>query len=269
MVAGLHRWHIKPLSRAAHFTLLALLLATTNTYASTVSASLFLARVGAEALPIYYMLFAALSIPVSILFSVTIDRWPRARILMAMLGLFGVIGAGLAIFVGDRQFDYYALYVGISVSELLLYSVYYVLIADYFTTTEHKRSAGKIAMAMAGGGWRAGFWSRALSDVLGPRLALYGVPLLVGVTLAHLFWIATHERPLDESESAAEESIVESLRIMPRIAARYPIVGLLAAAVFVNIVLQCLSEYLAFSIYVRDYPQEEALASFLASSTRG
>ncbi|MGB7078375.1 MAG: hypothetical protein WBD53_14390, partial [Xanthobacteraceae bacterium] len=55
--------------RAELFAVLAFLLATQNTYASTLAASLFLSRVGASAIPTYYMLFAAASIPCSILLS--------------------------------------------------------------------------------------------------------------------------------------------------------------------------------------------------------
>ena len=55
----------------------AFLIALQNVYASTLVASLFLARIGAQGMPFYYVLFALVSIPFAALFSSIIDRFPR------------------------------------------------------------------------------------------------------------------------------------------------------------------------------------------------
>ena len=50
-------------SRAGLFVVLAFLLALQDTYASTLAASQFLARIGAQGVPLYYVLNAAVSLP--------------------------------------------------------------------------------------------------------------------------------------------------------------------------------------------------------------
>ena len=60
--------------RVLSFVALAALLAAVNTYALTLATALFLRRVGADSLPIYYIFAAIVSIPVSIAFTQVIDR---------------------------------------------------------------------------------------------------------------------------------------------------------------------------------------------------
>src|SRR5262249_11425536 len=91
--------------------------------------------------------------------------------------------------------------------------------------------------------------------------------LLVGITLVHLLWLTRREEPLDEVESGAEEGLIESLKALPMVSWRYPVVLLMAASVFINIVGQCIMEFEAFSIYAGSYPTEGELASFLGRMT--
>src|SRR5438105_6358059 len=77
-------------TRPGLFVVLAFLIAVQNTYASTLVASLFLARIGAQGMPFYYVLFAAISVPFAALFSGIIDRFPRPVLFTGLLGLFTV-----------------------------------------------------------------------------------------------------------------------------------------------------------------------------------
>jgi hypothetical protein len=55
------------------------------------AASQFLARIGAQGIPLYYLLNAAVSIPFATLFSSVIDRFPRRQLFAYGLGLFTII----------------------------------------------------------------------------------------------------------------------------------------------------------------------------------
>lgn len=249
--------------RAGLFTVLAFLLATQNTYASTLAASLFLSQVGAAAIPIYYILFAVVSIPCSILLSVVIDRFPRHAILKSMLGIFVVVSLTMSALLGLGNRWYYVVYLGIAVCEQLLYSVYYVLFADYFSVTDAKRATARVAIGMALGGLTGGAGVACVTALAGPRIALVLTPALVLLVVGYFTWLSRHHHPLETAEPAAEESLGESLRLVPRLLRRYPLVSLLAAAMFLNVFLQCVSEYLAFSIYTLHFPSMDALATFL------
>ena len=249
--------------RSGQFVVLAFLLATQNTYASTLAASLFLSHVGATAIPLYYILFAAVSIPCSTFLSSVIDRFPRHILFKYMLGIFVVISIAMAGLLGLGDRWYYVVYLGISICEQLLYSVYYVLFADYFSVTDAKRTTSRIAIGMALGGLAGGAGVAFVTTFAGPRFALVMTPVLVGVVIGYFGWLTRKHQPLESIEPAAEESIAESLRVVPRLLRRYPMVALLAAAMFLNVFLQCVSEYLAFSIYMLHFPNVDALATFL------
>ena len=231
------------------------------------AASLFLANAGAKAIPLYYILFAVVSIPASVSFSGIIDRWPR-RTTMTFLLVSYVTGALLASpFIGAGAIGYFVLYVTISVFEIMMYSVYYTLFSDYFNVSEAKRHGGAMTIALGVGAAIGSLMISALTEFVEPRRVFLVLPLLVGITLAHLLWLTRREEPLDEVESGAEEGLIASLKALPMVSWRYPVVLLMAASVFVNIIGQCIMEFEAFSIYASTYPNEGELASFLGRMT--
>src|SRR4051812_48328717 len=105
-------------ARVLSFVALATALATANTYGSTLAAALFLNRAGASAIPLYYVLYAALSIPLSVGFSQIIDRWPRSLLFTVLLGAGAVIlTAAAPLARGESPVLFYALYIVVSVFE--------------------------------------------------------------------------------------------------------------------------------------------------------
>ena len=255
--------------RAGLFMVLAFLLAMQNTYASTLAASLFLSQVGSSAMPIYYILFAATSIPCSIVLSGVIDRFPRHVILKFMLGFFALVSLTMPALLGLSSRWYYVVYLSISVCEQLLYSVYYVVFADYFSVTDAKRATARVAIGMAVGGLAGGAGVAFINALAGPRIALLLTPALALVVIGYFAWLTRRHQPLETAEPAGEESLAESLRVMPRLVRRYPLVSLLAAAMFINVFLQGVSEYLAFSIYTLHFPSVDRLATFLGFVNSG
>jgi len=247
--------------------LLGALIAMSAAFGSTMAASLFLAHAGAGSIPVYYMLFALASIPVSILFSAVIDRWSRRKILGGLLVVYLVATALTALAMGEDRSAYYALYIVISVCEQMLYSLYYILFSDYFTVLEGKRHGGTMTVALGLGAMAGSLAVTFLTQFIEPRRVFLFLPLLAGVALAHLAWLTRREQPLDEIESGTEESLSESLKLIPKICRRRPIILLMMVAVFVNILGQCLMEFEAFTLYAQRFPDESALASFLGKMT--
>lgn len=250
--------------RVLSFVALATALATANTYGSTLAAALFLNRAGATGIPLYYVLYAALSIPLSVAFSRIIDRWPRPVLFLALLGAGAVIlTAAAPLARGDSPALFYALYILVSVFEQLSYSIFYVLLADYFTSVETNRSTTAIAVGMALGGLAGGGLAGLGAEHFSAADLLFGMPAsLAGV--AGLFLVIRKSTPaLGEAEPQAEESVFASLAALRPLMQRYPIVGLLALGVFFNIVVQSLIEYQVFVVYTDRYPDERALTQFL------
>src|SRR5271170_2456601 len=255
------------MSRSRQFIIQGALIAMCAAFGSTMAAALFLANAGATKIPLYYMLFAVVSIPLSILFSGIIDRWPR-RTTMSVLLLCYMAGAVLVSpFIGSGAIGYYVLYIVISVFEIMMYSVYRTLFLDYFNVIEGKRYSGAMTIALGVGAAIGSLMISLLTEFVEARRVMLALPLLVGITLAHLRWLTRREEPLDEVESAAEETLIDSVKALPKMLRRYPIVLLMTACVFINIVGQCILEFEAFSIYANIYPDEGELASFLGCMT--
>ena len=256
-------------SRPGLFVVLAFLIAIQNVYASTLVASLFLARIGAQGMPFYYVLFALVSIPFAALFSSIIDRFPRPLLFQNLLGVFTILTIVLVfvLLLGDL-WSYVAL-LAVRVFEHMIISIYYILFADYFTVTDTKRYAGRIALGMAVGGLLGGGLLTAVTGFGGPIVAAATTPALVAAVLVFGGWLTRREHPLDAGAPASREGVIESLRILPRLIRRYPLIALLSAAMFLNILLQCVAEFLAFSIYTVHFPRVEDLAVFLGLVSAG
>jgi Major Facilitator Superfamily len=193
---------------------------------------------GASAIPLYYILFSAISIPTSIGFSLVIDRWSRKTTMTLLLVIHMASSAGISLFIDGSVYTYYVMYLVISVCELMMYSIYYIMFYDYFTVVEGKRYGGAMTIALGVGAVIGALLISLLTEFAEARRVFLALPVLIGLTLAHLTWLTRRKRPLDETQSGAEEGIFESLKALPMVSRRYPIVLLLAASMFINVVGQ-------------------------------
>jgi HEAT repeat protein len=256
-------------SRPGLFVVAAFLLALQNTYASTLVASLFLARIGSHGLPLYYVLFASVSVPVAALFSSVIDRFPRPLLFVNFLALFTLITIALVFVLVLGGAWAYVAFLAVRISEHMILSVFYIMFADYFTVTAAKQYAGRLALGMAVGGLSGGALLTAVTGIGGPIIAAAVTPVLVAAAWAYGGWMTRRHHPLDAGAPASRESVVDSLRILPQLLRRYPLIALMAAAMFLNILLQCVAEFLAFSIYTANFPKVDELAVFLGLVNAG
>lgn len=247
------------------FAGLALALSTANTFYSTVAAALFLTEIGPHALPVFYLLNAALAIPLSLALTRYIDRWRR----MALLGAMMAGGVVLTVLMGGLGFanaaPIVAIYVVAAAFEQLTYSVFYVVLADYLSAVETNRAAPMVASGMAGGGLLGGGLAGAAGSFILPIDLLLGVPVLMGGVLLLILWIDRRVDPLGEGEAEDEVSLRESLRTFGPLVMRYPIVALLAAGVFLNIMVQTLAEFQVFTEYSAAFPDPNDLTAFLGA----
>ncbi len=246
--------------------MLAALLATANTYGATLAASLFLSRASARAIPLYYILYALLSIPVSLIFTQVIDRWRRQIVFGALL----LTNAGLAIVVArvaDTDFTaaFYGLFIAITIFEQLNYSVFYVVLSDYFTSGETNRSTGLIAIGMAVGGMMGGSLAGIGSIFFSIPEMLYGLPVLLALTFVMFAAIRRRMVRLGEAEPQSEENLWGGMASFLPLLNRYPIVPLLALGVFLNIFVQSVVEYQVFVVYTAKFTEEHALTGFMGA----
>ncbi len=252
--------------RLSHFLFLAATLLCADVLAMTLAESLFLANAGADRLPLFYLLLAAISIPVASGFSQLVDRLPRLGLFRWLL-LFsiGLVLALRALAGLGTLPAYYAVYIGFSVIELLMDIQFWVLVSDYFTSLEMKRSATLLVAAMSAGGLAGGATASLLSTHFGPVTLMWLLPPFYALALAQLALLWRSQQPLEEAEADEEEEtgILESLKSFPLLLRRHPMIWLLALGALLSIFLRCVAEFQVFTIYEERFPDEQELTGFL------
>ena len=252
-----------PNDRIGHLVLSAFLLATANTFGSSLAAARFLSTQGGEGIAIYYIVFALVSIPAWAVYARMIDRGSRVVLLQRFMAT--VIATTslliLASGFGGTAADY-SLYAGISVLESLLYSVFQVVLIDYLTAREMTRYSTRVAVALSAGGMVGGSLAGLLAGFISPFWLLFGMPLILCLCLAHLAWLSRRWKPAGEREEQGDSGIVENLRSIGGIMRGSLTAALLSIALFLNIVTQCVAEYMVFNIYTDSFPDEQSLAKF-------
>lgn len=254
------------LHRLSHFVFLAATLLCADVLAMTLAESLFLANAGADRLPVFYLLMAAISIPVASSFSQLVDRLPRLRLFRWLL----LFAAGLAIVLRGLAglgtlSGYYAVYIGFSVMELLVDIQFWVLVADYFTSLEMKRAATLLVAAMSAGGLAGGSAASFLAEHFEPGMLIWLLPPFYLLALAQLALLRRSEQPLEQAAADEEEEsgILESLKSFPGLVRRHPMVWLLALSALLSVFLRCVAEFQVFTIYEQRFPDEQELTGFL------
>ncbi|MFO1120900.1 MAG: cyclic nucleotide-binding domain-containing protein [Hyphomicrobiales bacterium] len=252
-----------PVGRIGHLVVSGFLIATANTFGSSLAAARFLAGQGGQGISTYYVVFALLSVPAWLAYSQFIDRGNRAVLLQRYMAAMAAATALLtaASMAGGAVADY-ALYAGISVLEQLLFSLYMVMLTDYLTAREMTRFSTRITVSLSAGAMIGGTMAGLLSDLVAPAWLLFGMPPMLLGCLTHLAWLSRRWPPAGEWTAMNEGSILDSLRGIGRILRGVGIAVLLSAAVFLNIATQCVSEYMVFGIYAESFPDEQALARF-------
>jgi len=125
------------LSRLAHFVFLSFTLGAAIVLGISLAESVFLANAHQERLPLFYVLLAAASIPVATVFSGLVDRFRRPLVFRYLLVACIAVVIGLRMLLAFGALPvYFAVYIGLSVIELLLDILFWILLGDYFTSLE-------------------------------------------------------------------------------------------------------------------------------------
>ncbi len=257
-----------------------------NVISYAVGSSLFVDRVGASGLPLSYVLVGLFSGPIYVWFAKIADQQARPlltrRVLVCSALLFVVLRLCLPL---DSIAVYYAIYVLVYFQwTLQLDVVLPSLISDYYTSREYNLYAPWIVMSQALGGIIGGGLVSVLAQPIGAETLLLMISPLALVIYWRVQVLERHEKTidLDALPKATAESVKTvkpgslnqtetqkqrqpASRLGRRdIFRRYPIVRLLAASVFLWIVLYSLAEYQYFEIYsLRFEDNLDDLTSFL------
>ncbi|VEP13047.1 putative Transcriptional regulator [Hyella patelloides LEGE 07179] len=260
------RWGLS--SREGSLLIQLLLLATTilaySVMSMAIANSLFVNYVGANSLPLAFILIGLCSMPAYGLFSTAIDLYSRPKLFRSVL-LFSI-----AIVIGLRcllNLDSIAVYYGLLIAVFFQWDfynniLYPSLVIDYFTSLEYKRYTPFIGIAQAVGTLIGGGMTIALSQYLRTRDLLWGLPLVLAISFCQILYLEKSQPRLDLVKPKEKTSLIASVKNFPKLTQEYPLVLLLAGSSFLLVIIYLSSEFLWFNIYGNSFSEQE-LTSFL------
>ena len=255
---------ISQIGRLPQLLLLAVTVLTYNVMAMAVANSLFVSHVGAGQLPIAFILIGLCSLPIYGIFSQVADRYSRPQMFRYVLLVSMVVMVGLRLAIDlDTVWVYYLLLIAIfflwDFNNNLLYPG---LLTDYFTTIEYKQYAPYIGIAQAVGTLVGGGVTILLSHYFPSRQLLWSLPGLMAIAFGQLVYLESSQRRLQTPVQETDLGIVESLKTLPDIGKRYPLVLFLATSTFLLVIIYISCEFLWFNIYGQQFSESE-LTGFL------
>ena len=250
--------------RLPQLLLLAITVLVYNVMAMAIANSLFVSQVGAGQLPIAFMLIGLCSLPIYGAFSQIADRYSRPQIFRYVLlcSIAGMLGLRWLINL-DTTWVYYVLLIAIFFQWDFYNNLLYPgLLTDYFTTIEYKRNAPYIGIAQAVGTLIGGGYTLLLSNRFASRDLLWCLPGFMAIAFIQLVYLEKSQRRLQTPVTEEQVGVVESLKVIPELGKRYPLVWFLAASTFLLVIIYICSEFLWFNIYGKQF-DESQLTGFL------
>lgn len=269
---GLTPWRV---DRLAQFLCFAATAYLQNILAMTVASSLFLSHVGAESLPLCFILLGLVAAIGFTILGQWVDRFSRVRLFQYVLAGAIVWMLGLRLLLG---FDWLPLYFILSISAFFLFDLHANLLfpnllTDYFTTLEYKRNTPFLGLAQAFGILLAGGLTPLLLTWLSTPDLLFILVGLYGLSIAQLAYLEAMQRRLEAPPPKTRFSSWQYLQTLPTLIKGSPLIFFLAASSFIFILVYVMSEFLWFSLYSQRFQGDEltgflGLARILTSSTQ-
>jgi CRP-like cAMP-binding protein len=233
---------------------------------TTAGTARLLSHEGSEALPLVYLLLAVVSIPLASSLSWALGRRSAIQVCrIACLAALAVSAALQAALMFQVAGCHLATCVIGYVLEIILDTMFWLVVAEYLPTRDLKRHTARLAMAFAiggvGGGVLASLFCRIFPVDYLMLLAcvLLGGCFLLCSRLSRLF------QPLANSDAAEDEPrLLDALRSSCGVFRAFPIAGLIAMGVVLMSALFCLQDYLSMTIFADTFTDEDALTRFMA-----
>ncbi len=229
------------------------------------SEALFIAELGADKLPITFILAAAATIVMSILYAVRVGVVRNDVLFLHMLLLSGSLL--VAAWFGLEAFKWWilpALVCGWYAMQSIFLNHFWTFCGDYFDTIASKRLVPLFTIGSSFGGLLGGLLALGLIRFVGPAslIAAWGIVLMLSAVLLRVF-----RRPLrrwgplelEEADETSLENMVAATKYIGSSAlARWLVLSALGM-----VMTFFLAQYLYSDIFVTHFPEPDQLATFL------
>jgi hypothetical protein len=250
--------------------LLAALLSAAIIVLMAVGSAQVLASEGSEALPMVYLLLAAVSVPLASGISAALGRWSVGRIsdsvsvasVLLMLVLRGALALELPGASSAVCITAYAL-------EIVFDTLFWLSASEHLPTFELKRHTPFLAGAFGLGGIFAGFIATAFCEFFSSEDLLLLDAGLFALCVVQYRRMGHPCAAAEDDAGEADPGVIESLRGTLGLVRAFPITGAISAAVLLMSALFCLQDYLAMTVYQEAFPSADGLSSFMATVYAG
>ncbi|MBE9069361.1 cyclic nucleotide-binding domain-containing protein [Leptolyngbya cf. ectocarpi LEGE 11479] len=252
-----------PNGRLTQLLLLAVTVLVQSVMAIAVANSIFVSQLGAERLPLAFILIGLCSMPAYVGVSQVVQRVRSTQLFCGALVIFLVLFVGLRLVL---PLELTPVYYGLLVVSFFQWDIcnnilYPSLLTDYFNTLEYKQYAPYIGISQAVGTLIGGGIVSGLSRWLDTENLLLCLPGVIVISFLQLTYLDRTQRPLTTAPTETV-GVLESLQSFPELTKRYPLVIFLATSSFLLVIIYLSSEFLWFSIYGQQFSQRD-LTGFL------
>lgn len=231
----------------------------------TIASSIFLMKVGVENIPLAFIIFGLVSIPIYAIFFQVVENFSCQLVLRYLLLVYILLVLILRALVNTyNPVVFYAIYIASYFQCILLLDIVFPsLVSDYFTTLDWKRYTAFLSMAMAIGALLGGGLAMLLAIYLKTENMLMSLPIFYGIAIAQSFYLERSHKNLNSTKQEAKTSLILTLKTFPPLVNRYPLIIFLATKTLLFVILYSIAEFLYLRIYSQAFPNDQALTSFL------
>lgn len=245
--------------------LLAALLSAAIIVLMAVGSAQVLLGEGSEALPMIYLLLAAVSVPLASGISAALRRWPVAHISggVALCSVVMALALRTAMAL-ELPGASPAVCIAAYALEIVFDTLFWLFASEHLPTTELKRHTPFLAAAFGLGGTFAGFAASVFCEIFnGKDLLLLDAAFFALCVVQYNRIRRLHALPDDGDTEASEPGILESLKATTRVVRTFPITGATSVSVLLMSALFCLQDYLAMTVVQESFPDADQLSSFM------
>lgn len=238
----------------------------------TLGRSLFLAKAGAESLPLFFIIMPLILMVVSGGFTAIIDRFNRPRLFRIVLAVAAVLIIGIRLFINlDLIPIYFTLYILIWLIYILQFRIeFWTLLSDYLTNLELKQYTAIIYLGTTAGYLFGSILVAIISDIISLENQLLLLPICYGISIGQIYYLESHQTPLPTESQKPKNNTSnwsETWQTLTKLSRHYPIIIFLIANVFGTALVRGIGEFQYSTIYRQEFPDKQELATFLGYIT--
>jgi len=247
----------------SHLATLAGIIMMSTVSLQLVSLTQLLSEAGSSALPLVFIISAALTLVITFVIDSVIERIRTNRLLLVLLSGTLILLGCLQLLVPMTPAESVQLIaiVSLSYSAVVIWQ-FKELVRDYIPAADVSSVSRLLGISLSAGGLSAGLVVY-LWTLLTSADALYLAMVLIAISIGYLFWFGNNLEALGSANQKGQ-SLIQAVVRLPRLSRQGPLPMALLMLTALLAASGIMVEYLALNRYATSYPDMTVLLSFLS-----